>query len=131
MNRTTLRGRPILLINPMITDRIGNGWQIKRQIKREVQPKKKSRCYESRNFLVPKRQKHLHICSLGWLFASFFSEPKWFCFGFDVNYLHSEGYYPIRRTLVTTMSTRCTKGKQSRKNMFFKYQKDNRQQDQK
>ena len=30
------------------------------------------------------------------------------------------GYYPIRKTLVTTMSARCTKGKQSCKNMFFK-----------
>ena len=32
---------------------------------------------------------------------------------------------------LTTMSTHCTKGKQCRKNMFFKYRNDNRQQDQK
>ena len=41
------------------------------------------------------------------------------------------GYYPVKRALVTTMSTRCTTGKKSRKNMFFKYRKDNRQHDQK
>ena len=49
-----------------------------------------------------------------------------------MNYLHSGSYMynPIRR-MVTTMSTRCTKGKRSRKRMFFKYGKDNHQQDQK
>ena len=39
-------------------------------------------------------------------------------------------YYPMKRALVTTMATRCATGKQSRENMFFKYRKNNRQQDQ-
>ena len=66
------------------------------------------------------------------LFPEFFVsfETKRYCFGFDVNYFQSGGYYPIRRTLVITMSTSCTKDKQSRENMFLKYHKDNRQQDQ-
>ena len=36
----------------------------------------------------------------------------------------------MRRVLAITMSPRCTnKSTQSRKNMFFKYRKDNRQQE--
>ncbi len=56
-----------------------------------------------------------------WLVSS---ERKRYCFGFDVNYLHSMFYYPNRRTLVTTMSTRCTVGKKNSFSMFFKYRKD-------
>ena len=55
----------------------------------------------------------------------------WYCFGFDVNYLHGEGYYPMRRARVTIMSTCCTKVEQARKNMLFKNPKESRQQDQK
>ena len=44
---------------------------------------------------------------------------------------HNGGHYPMKRALVTTTSTRCTTGKQSCENMFFKNRKDNRQQDQK
>ena len=47
------------------------------------------------------------------IFVLFYFEMKRYCFGFVVNYLHNGGYYPIRKTLVTTMSTPCTKGKQS------------------
>ena len=53
------------------------------------------------------------------IFLFRFLETKRYCFGFDVNYLHSWGYYPMRRTLVTKMSTRCSKGKQYCKNIFF------------
>ena len=76
----------------------------------------------------------VYIVAKKYLFIAFCfvsSETKRYCFGFDMNYLHSRGYCPTRRMLVTTMSTRCTKGKQSCKNMFFKYRKDNRQQDHK
>ena len=66
------------------------------------------------------------------IFFNFVSEEtKRNCFIFGVSYLHSGGYYPMKRALVTTMSTRYTAGKQSCKNIFFKYRKDNRQQDQK
>ena len=45
-------------------------------------------------------------------FSFFFvsSETKRYYFGFDVNYLHSGSYYPMKRALVTIMSTRFKHG---------------------
>ena len=75
---------------------------------------------------------YLRVIIFFFFFFFVSSETKRDYFGFDMNYLHIVGYYAMKRALVTTMSTRFTTGKQSRKNiMFFKYRKDNRQQDQK
>ena len=47
------------------------------------------------------------------LFRFLRKETVLFCIRCEL--LHSGGYYPVRRALVTTTSTRCTKVKQGRK----------------